>query len=112
MIIDIHGHYTTAPPQLRAWRNKQIADFKPGVPFTDTLTISDDEIQETIIKGQLQMQRDRGTSLALFSPTAGGMAHHYGDAATSLQWTRTVNDLVKRVCDLFPENFIPVCQIP
>ena len=34
MIIDIHGHYTTAPPQLRAWRNKQIADFKPGVPFT------------------------------------------------------------------------------
>ena len=25
MIIDIHGHYTTAPAQLGAWRDLQIA---------------------------------------------------------------------------------------
>ena len=25
MIIDCHGHYTTAPPALEAWRNRQIA---------------------------------------------------------------------------------------
>ena len=25
MIIDIHGHYTTAPKALEAWRNRQIA---------------------------------------------------------------------------------------
>ena len=112
MIIDIHGHYTTAPPQLRDWRNKMIADFKPGVPFTDTFTITDDEIIETITNGQLKLQLARGTDVALFSPTAGGMAHHYGDAAMSLHWTRTVNDLIKRVCDLFPDSFIPVCQIP
>ena len=112
MIIDIHGHYTTAPPQLRDWRNKQIANIDSGKPFTDTLTITDDEIRETIINGQLKLQQDRGTDVALFSPTAGGMAHHYGDASTSLQWTRTVNDLVKRVCMLFPDSFIPVCQIP
>ncbi len=112
MIIDIHGHYTTAPPQLREWRNKQIAEFSPGVPFTDTLTISDDEIRDTIENGQLNLQRERGTDVALFSPTAGGMAHHYGDEATSVQWTRTVNDLIKRVCDLFPESFIPVGQLP
>ena len=23
MIIDVHGHYTTAPPELRAWRQRQ-----------------------------------------------------------------------------------------
>ena len=112
MIIDIHGHYTTAPTQLRDWRNAQIANIGSGSPFTDTLTITDDEIRETIEKGQLKLQRDRGTDVALFSPTAGGMAHHYGDASTSLQWTRTVNDLVKRVCMLFPDSFIPVCQVP
>ena len=110
MIIDVHGHYTTAPRQLREWRERQIASA--GTPFREGLTITDDEIRETIINGQLKLQQDRGTDVALFSPTAGGMAHHYGDEETSKQWTRTVNDLIFRVTQLFPENFIGVCQIP
>jgi len=28
MIIDCHGHYTTAPKALEAWRNQQIAGIK------------------------------------------------------------------------------------
>lgn len=110
MIIDVHGHYTTAPPQLGKWRQAQIAAI--GRPFNETLTITDDEIRETIQVGQLKLQKERGTDLALFSPTAGGMAHHYGNEGTSLQWTRTVNDLIHRVCTLFPEDFIGVCQLP
>ena len=110
MIIDVHGHYTTAPRQLSAWRQRQIASA--GTPFTEELVITDDEIRETIIEGQLKLQNERGTDVALFSPTAGGMAHHYGDEETSKQWTRTVNDLVYRVTQLFPDNFIGVCQIP
>ncbi|MSQ24149.1 MAG: amidohydrolase [Chloroflexi bacterium] len=110
MIIDIHGHYTTAPTELRDWRQRQIAGA--GSPFTEKLVISDDQIRETITEGQLKLQNERGTDIALFSPTAGGMAHHYGDYNTSLQWTQTVNDLVHRVCTLFPQNFIGVCQIP
>src|SRR5438046_552327 len=109
-VIDVHGHYTTAPRQLQAWRQRQIASA--GTPFTEKLEISDDEIRETITAGQLKLQQDRGTDIALFSPTAGGMAHHYGDEETSKQWTRTVNDLIHRVTQLFPENFIGVCQIP
>src|ERR1700730_15092272 len=110
MIIDVHGHYTTAPKQLQAWRQAQIASI--GRPFHDTLTISDDEIRETIVSGQLKLQKERGTDLALFSPTAGGMAHHYGDASTSLQWTQTVNNLIHRVCTLYPKEFVGVCQLP
>jgi len=110
MIIDVHGHYTTAPRQLGAWRQRQIASA--GTPFTEELVITDDEIRETIVEGQLKLQNERGTDLALFSPTAGGMAHHYGNEETSKQWTRTVNDLIHRVTTLFPENFIGVCQIP
>jgi 4-oxalmesaconate hydratase len=110
MIIDVHGHYTTAPRQLAAWRQRQIASA--GTPFTEELVITEDEIRETIIEGQLKLQNERGTDMALFSPTAGGMAHHYGDEETSKQWTRTVNDLIHRVTELFPENFIGVCQIP
>jgi 4-oxalmesaconate hydratase len=109
MIIDVHGHYTTAPPDLRTWRNEQKA---ANAPISRKVNISDDEIVDTIEKNQLRLQRDRGTDFALFSPTAGGMEHHVGDASVSLQWTQTVNDLIKRVCDLFPDSFIPVCQIP
>jgi 4-oxalmesaconate hydratase len=110
MIIDVHGHYTTAPRQLAAWRQRQIASA--GVPFTEPLVITDDEIRETITTGQLRLLTERGTDLTLFSPTAGGMAHHYGDETTSVQWTTTVNDLIHRVCTLFPRNFVGVCQLP
>ena len=109
MIIDVHGHYTTAPPDLRAWRLEQ---KDANAPISRKVKISDDEIVDTIEKNQLKLQRDRGTDFALFSPTAGGMEHHVGDASVSLQWTQTVNDLIKRVCDLFPDSFIPVCQLP
>lgn len=110
MIIDVHGHYTTAPRQLQEWRQAQIASI--GSPFDKELVIRDDEIRETVQTGQLKLQKERGTDLVLFSPTAGGMAHHYGNEQTSLQWTRTVNDLIHRVCTLFPKDFVGVCQLP
>jgi len=110
MIIDVHGHYTTAPPQLAEWRRRQIAGA--GSSFTEPLVISDDEIRDSVGNGQLRFQQQRGTALTLFSPTAGGMAHHYGDERTSQEWSRTVNDLINRVCRLFPENFVAVCQLP
>ena len=43
---------------------------------------------------------------------AGGMGHHIGDERMSFQWSRLCNNLIRRVCDLFPENFAPVCQLP
>jgi 4-oxalmesaconate hydratase len=40
------------------------------------------------------------------------MAHHIGDETTSLDWSRACNDLIKRVVDLYPDNFAGVCQLP
>jgi 4-oxalmesaconate hydratase len=40
------------------------------------------------------------------------MAHHVGDRTTSLHWTQHCNDLIHRVCGLYPDNFIGVCQLP
>ena len=50
MIIDIHGHYTTAPKALEEWRNRQIAGIKDpsAMPKVSELKISDDELRETI----------------------------------------------------------------
>jgi 4-oxalmesaconate hydratase len=113
MIIDCHGHYTTAPKQLQDYRDAQTEALKnPGVPrMKGALNISDDELRESV-QPQLNFQRERGTDVTIFSPRASAMAHHIGDATTSLHWSQHCNDLIYRVCNLFPENFVPVCQLP
>ena len=59
MIIDCHGHYTTAPRALENWRNAQIAGIKdPSVmPKVADLKISDDELRESIEANQLKLMR-------------------------------------------------------
>jgi 4-oxalmesaconate hydratase len=114
MIIDCHGHYTTAPKELQAYRDAQIAGLKDKSykPNRAKLNISDDQIRSSIEGAQLRQQRERGTDLTIFSPRAAGMGHHIGDARVSEEWSEVCNDLVKGVCDVFPKNFVGVCQLP
>ena len=113
MIIDCHGHYTTAPKPLNDWRDAQKAALKdPSAPkVKGTIQVSDDELRASV-QPQLNFQKERGTDVTIFSPRASAMAHHIGDATTSLHWSQHCNDLIARVCGLFPENFVPVCQLP
>src|SRR5262249_61883261 len=114
MIIDCHGHYTTAPKALQDYRDKQIAGLKDPahVPTKDALNISDDQIRQSLEGAQLKFQRERGTDVTIFSPGASAMGHHIGDGTTSLHWTQHCNDLIHRVCTLYPKNFVGVCQLP
>jgi 4-oxalmesaconate hydratase len=112
LVIDCHGHYTTAPAPHNEWREAQKAGFKSGAPVPPYPTISDDEIRETIEQNQLRLIRERGADMTIFSPRASAMAHHIGDAAVSKAWARANNDLIKRVVDLFPETFVGVCMLP
>ena len=114
MIIDCHGHYTTAPKALEEFRKRQIEGLKnPAVsPAKDSLAITDDQLRESLEGAQLKLQRERGTDLTIFSPRAGGMGHHIGNAATSQQWSEICNELIHRICTLYPENFVGVCQLP
>ena len=52
MIIDCHGHYTTAPKGLQAFRDSQLAGLKDPkhVPSKGTLKITDDEITFKVIR--------------------------------------------------------------
>ena len=114
MIIDCHGHFTTVPRTLHAWREKQLANINDpaNTPKPGDLKISDDEIRAAIETGQLKLQKERGSDLTLFSPIAGQMGHHLGNQQTSYVWSQLSNDLVYRVSQLFPDNFVPVCQLP
>jgi 4-oxalmesaconate hydratase len=113
MIIDIHGHYTTAPPPHQAFRDAQLARLTdPSLPAARLAAISDDAIRESIEHNQLKVLRERGADLMLFSPKASGMEHHVPDLTTARDWARAGNDLVHRVASLFPRHFAPVCQLP
>jgi 4-oxalmesaconate hydratase len=113
MIIDCHGHYTTAPAAHQRFRDAQIARLAdPAAPLPAPEHISDDEIRESLESNQLKLQRLRGSDVTLFSPRAAGMGHHIGDEPVSIAWASANNDLVKRVVDLYPDNFVGVCQLP
>ena len=106
MIIDCHGHYTTAPVALEAWRKRQVAGLgNPAeTPSAASLRISDDELRESIETNQLRKMRERGSDLTIFSPRASFMAHHIGDFETSATWAAICNELCHRVALLFPDN--------
>jgi 4-oxalmesaconate hydratase len=112
LIIDCHGHYTTAPEPHNRWRETQKAAFKSGEAPPAYPAISDDEIRETIEQNQLRLIRERGADHTIFSPRASAMAHHVGDQAVSEAWSIACNDLIARVVDLFPETFTGVCMLP
>jgi 4-oxalmesaconate hydratase len=114
MIIDSHAHYTSEPKTWHDFRQKQLAAIKAGSPMPpgSELKISDDEIRASLDGAQVKFQRERGIDRTLFSPRASAMGHHLGNFDESLEWTRMSNDMIHRICTLYPETFIGVCQLP
>jgi len=111
VIIDCHGHYTTAPAGLQAFRAAQLAG-NGALPSPVDLAVSDDDIRTSLENAQLRLSRERGTDLTIFSPRASVMGQHLGTEATGIAWGRACNDLIARVCALYPENFVGVAQLP
>jgi 4-oxalmesaconate hydratase len=113
MIIDCHGHYTTAPAAHKAYREAQLARLADSsLPEPAPAQITDDEIRESIENNQLKLLRERGGDLMIFSPQASSMEHHVPDPPTARAWARACNDLIARVAGLFPEHFAGACQLP
>jgi 4-oxalmesaconate hydratase len=56
MIIDCHGHYTTIPQAVGAWRDAQKDAASNGQPAPDPqdrrFQISDDEIRDSVEHSQ------------------------------------------------------------
>jgi len=114
MIIDCHGHYTTAPKALEDWRNRQVAAIgtPDSMPKSSDLRISDDELRESVELNQLVKMKERGSDLTIFSPRASFMAHHIGDFQVSSAWAAICNELCHRVSQLFPDHFVGAAMLP
>src|SRR5258708_3202829 len=105
LVIDCHGHYTTAPQKHDNWRDAQTAAFTANTIPPLYPSISNDEIVETIETNQLRLILKRGADLTIFSPRASTMAHHVGNEAISIAWSQACNDLIARVVGLYPRVF-------
>jgi 4-oxalmesaconate hydratase len=112
LIIDCHGHYTTAPAGHNDWREAQKAAFNAGESAPAYPAISDDEIRETLEANQIRLIRERGADMTIFSPRASAMAPHVGDESVAKAWARANNDLIARCVSLYPEIFAGVCMLP
>lgn len=114
LVIDCHGHYTTAPQALADWREQQIAGIQDParMPRASDLHISDDDLRESIESNQLRLMRERGSDLTIFSPRASFMAHHIGDFQVSSTWAAICNELCHRVATLFPDHFAMAAMLP
>ena len=107
MIVDVHGHYTTAPAQLQAFREAQLSGTSAVLA-----PISDDELRDSVEDNQLRVLRARGGDVMIFSPKASGMEHHVADPAIATAWARESNNLVHRLAELYPDTFAAVAQLP
>ena len=113
MIIDCHGHYTTVPAEMENFRKQQVSDVENARPLSlGNVGISDYQIRESLEGAQLKLQRDRGSDVTFFSPRASAMAHHLTSAEGNVYWASHWNDLIYRVGQLYPENFVPVGMLP
>jgi 4-oxalmesaconate hydratase len=115
MIIDCHGHYTTFPKEVADYRENQKKALRADplyVGSKGSINLSDDQLRESVENNQLKLQKERGTDLTIFSPRASWMGHHLGNKFTSQFWTEHQNDLIHRICQLYPKNFVPVAQLP
>ena len=112
LVIDCHGHYTTAPGPHNDWREAQKAAFKSGEAAPLYPQISDDEIRESLEANQIRLIRERGADMTIFSPRASAMAPHVGDEQVSKAWARANNDLIARCVELYPGIFVGVCMLP
>lgn len=115
LVIDCHGHYTTAPDELGDYRDQQKKDLATDPLFEHVkgvINITDDQICESLEGAQLKLQNERGSDVTIFSPRASWMGHHIGNQSTSSTWTEHCNDLIYRITQLYPKNFIGAAQLP
>ena len=115
LVIDCHGHYTTAPAALGEYRERQKRDLQTNPDFVHVkgrIDISDDQLRDSLENAQLKLQQERGTDVTIFSPRASWMGHHVGNQSTSKTWTEHCNDLIYRITQLYPSNFIGAAQLP
>ncbi len=114
MIIDCHGHYTTAPKPLRDWRQRQIDSLKDSslAPKAPPV-ISDDEIRESLEERAVEVHARprRGFHDLLADRRPDGPPHRQA-APRARAGRRSATSSSTACALLYPDKFVGVCQLP
>jgi predicted TIM-barrel fold metal-dependent hydrolase len=117
MIIDVHGHIT-APSELGSYNSGLLAAL--GAHGRGRVNVSDDRLREATEQparnwgniSHLQHLDEAQIDVQLVSPRPISMMHSE-EPANIVQWhIEETNNLIYRVCTLYPDRFRPVCGLP
>ena len=111
MIIDCHGHYTTAR-RAHGLAGGPAASVRgrPGpAAVPDDLRRRDPRDDRD---GQLRLQASAAPTSRSSRPRASGWATTSATSTSAARWAEHCNDLVARVVQLYPDDFVGVCQLP
>src|SRR2546427_12303199 len=98
MIIDAHAHYTSAPPELQAYRGRQGMNLRQ--PPRPRLQVSDEQLERSL-RNQLKRMQDSGTSRLLVSPQTSAIGNHFVSELIRRYWTDASNNLIAPIGRLF-----------
>lgn len=97
----------STPPEFRAYGYNLIANRSPHAP---RLSIDESRLRLSLSR-HLSMLDERNVDVQLISPRPVAMMH-WEQPFIVHNWTRVTNDVIKQICDLEPERFIGVAQLP
>ncbi len=105
-VIDVHGHMST-PPHFRAFAYNLIALRSPG--GTD-LEISK-ELMDGALARHFRIMDERNIDLQMISPRPVAMMHWEAPFIVN-KWTRVTNDIIHQQCQMHPDRFVGIAQLP
>ena len=111
VIIDCHGHYTTAP--AAHMRGAKPARGVPGGPPGTGLPGHRRRRDPRVGRGnQLRLLAERGADMTIFSPRASAMGHHVGDEAVSGtgRGPATTSSIASSGCTRGPSSACASCR--
>ncbi len=114
MIVDIHGH-VVAPPELYAYQSLLMASG--GIHGKQPPKVSDEQLIHALFpprpdKKHVDLLDEVGTDIQFISPRPFQMMHSAKPEKIVHWYTEAANDIIARVCKLFPNRFRGVAGLP
>lgn len=105
-VIDVHGHFST-PREVNAFARSLASSPHPE---RERLEMSD-ELLDTRVGPHVEGLDARNIDLQVLSPRPVGMMHPEPLPVQEV-WCRTTNDLIARMCQMYPGRFVGMAQLP
>lgn len=108
MIVDFHAH-VVMPDQAYKFMAQLVASRANPI---ESPKIPSDEVMLPSLKKHIENMDKVGTDVQFISPRPYAQLHSIKPAKVTATWTRYVNDLIHRQCQLFPDRLRGVAGLP